>query len=268
MKMPKFCFPTNPTVDVVKNINTISRHGPDLIELGAEAPLGKADDLLKKVGKIKAALKRNDIGLEVIHTPWWMEFGSQYEQVRKAWVAEAKKSINLARKLGAGKVCFHAHSRGMAVREGTYKRTVLKPFSLSMKQLAAFARPYKIRVMLENTPGKSEISDFENFKWIIDHTPGLFVHLDVGHAFILGGMKEIERYLKTFKRKVIYIHLHDNNGIEDEHVGFEHGKINLKKVVRLLKKYDYSHEIGFEVFSGWKEARRSLKMTKRLWKLN
>lgn len=264
--MPKFCFPTNPLLDAAQQIASIRKAGFDLIELGLEAPEGLPEKILKEKGRIKKILRKYDTCVHVVHTAWWMEFGSHYEGVRKAWLAEARKAVDVAHAFGAGKVNFHSHARGMTTKSPKHKKELLKLFSQSMKEIIAYAKPFGIKIMLENTAGRGEIKEFSDFKWLVDKTPGLYVHLDVGHAFVMGGMKEIERYLKAFSRKTLYVHIHDNHGKEDEHLGIGEGSIDFRETVRLLKKYGYKEPLGLEVFSGSiGNAAKSLRKLKGLW---
>ena len=56
--------------------------------------------------------------------------------------------------------------------------------------------------MIENSGEGGELVLFEDIKRIVDNVPGLYFHLDLGHAFIWDGMKGVEKYLRYFKKKL------------------------------------------------------------------
>ncbi|MCX6770004.1 MAG: TIM barrel protein [Candidatus Micrarchaeota archaeon] len=55
-------------------------------------------------------------------------------------------------------------------------------------------------------------------------------------------------YLAQFKKKIVHVHLHDNNRREDLHLPLGAGKIGVEKVVRELKSF-YDGTITLEVHS-------------------
>lgn len=55
---------------------------------------------------------------------------------------------------------------------------------------------------------------------------------DIGHANTLG---KIENFLDTLSMYIVNIHLHDNNGINDEHLPLGKGKINIVKTLEKIK---------------------------------
>ena len=70
--------------------------------------------------------------------------------------------------------------------------------------------------------------------------------------------------IKKFNKKLIHIHLHDNDGKEDQHLTIGKGNINWKKVIKVLKKY-YNKTITLEVFESKKERVLSKTKLKKLW---
>jgi sugar phosphate isomerase/epimerase len=59
--------------------------------------------------------------------------------------------------------------------------------------------------------------------------------------------------------------MHDNHGKHDEHLPLGNGKIDFRKVVKLLKNYNYDRTVTFEVFTSTRDAARSRDLFKRLW---
>ncbi len=238
---------TNPTKDILKEIEFIGKNDFDFVEIGMEWPEGKAENLLKKKNEILRLLKKYNL-FAIAHTAWWMNFSSPYELVRKAWVEEAKKEINAAKELGIKLINFHTHSREISSFYKDYKFLILENFVRSIKELINYAEKYDIKIMIENTMQKGEIVEFEDFKYIVNKIPKVKVNFDVGHAFIHGGMKTIKKYIKTFGNKIEHVHIHDNYGKGDDHLPLGVGILDWKKIIKELKKIGYDKTITLEIY--------------------
>ncbi|MBT7062709.1 sugar phosphate isomerase/epimerase, partial [Candidatus Woesearchaeota archaeon] len=81
--------------------------------------------------------------------------------------------------------------------------------------------------------------------------------------FCVDKYREIEKYFKVFGKNIIHIHISDNFGEEDDHLQLGDGKINWKKVAKLLKKYKYNGTITPEVFNGTGGAKRAAAILKK-----
>lgn len=63
----------------------------------------------------------------------------------------------------------------------------------------------------------------------------LDINLDIGHAHAYSGMPVIE-WFDTLGEKIGYVHLHDNDGVNDHHIGLGQGTIPLMRVFESLKE--------------------------------
>lgn len=199
------------------------------------------------------------------HTTWWMDFSSPYTYVRKAWIKEAKRKIDVAQRFRIKLINFHTHSRGVKPFYKKYKKEILDNFISSLKELMTYAKKKNMQIILENATETGEITDFTTIKYIINKISNIKIHLDIGHAYIHGGMKNIKKFILTFRNRIVHIHMHDNHGKEDEHLPIDKGKINYKAVVKLLKKICFDNTITFEIFTNRKDAKKSMEKIKRLW---
>jgi len=66
--------------------------------------------------------------------------------------------------------------------------------------------------------------------------PNVKVNLDIGHAHCYSKVSVLE-WINTLKSKIGYVHLHDNNGKNDEHLGLGMGNIPMKEVLEALNTY-------------------------------
>jgi sugar phosphate isomerase/epimerase len=262
----KFGKLTNPTIDILEEIKTTHDLGFDYVEIGIEGPTEKPETILKEKKQVLKLLKKYKL-FAIAHSFWSMELGCDYENIRKAWLEEGKKIIRLCNELGIKLINFHSHSRGMYNKDRKSKKIVLNNLVKSLKELVEYGKNYNVEVMLENAAESYEITDLKDFKYIVDRVPELKVHLDVGHAFLYGGMKNVENFIKTFKNKLVHIHIHDNHGKRDEHLPLGAGSIDYKKIIKLLKKAKYNKTITFEIFSKDMDLiENSLKKLKKLCK--
>lgn len=265
MSLPKFGMLTNPTIDILKEIGTVARFGFDYVELGIEEPKGKPDILNKRKEEILDFLQKNKF-FAIGHFVWWAELGTTYDLVRRAWLEECKKAIEICSKLEIKKLTVHSHSRGTSLRNKDSKKVILDNCIRSLKELVEYGRKFDVNIMFENAVERPEITSLKDFKYIISRVPGIKVHLDIGHAFIWGGMKNIRNFIMVFRSEIEHVHLHDNHGKEDEHLPIGKGKINFIQVIKLLKKINYDKTITLEVFSkNRKDVIKSREKIKKLW---
>jgi len=102
----------------------------------------------------------------------------------------------------------------------------------------------------------STIEDFRKFFEEIDENVCLV--LDTGHANLLG---RVEAFLTEFSNEIVHLHVHDNNGKIDEHLGVAYGNINWHRVLSLLNKMRFDGSIIIEAVTHWKETREKLEQS-------
>ncbi len=264
--MIEFGIETNPRLDVLKELKAIAGLKVDFVELGIERPGGSVPILKKYKNKILNLLEKNNL-YAIGHTDPSLKFGSLNEKERKVSLKMAKEMIKMAALLQMKLMNFHFYNRYDEINSEEERKIFLRNFSNSMKLLIKFAKSKKITLMLENlTHQHYGITHLEDFEFVIKRNPSLKVHLDVGHAYLKGGMEEIENYIKKFKKKIVHLHMHDNRGHADEHLAIGKGTINYRHIIKLLKKINFNKTITLEVFSGKKDAVASIQKIKKLWK--
>ena len=264
---PAFGLLTNPLENVPLEISRIKRLGFDYVEIGIEEPNATPRILMAQKDDIVSALTQYAL-VPLGHTAYWVGFGSSHEEVRQGWVREAKEMIHTASQLGIRLLNFHFNSRlGMVGRTESSKETFLQNFTNSMEELTRFATQDRLELMLENVPHEygHPLESLASFSQVMKEVPALKFHLDVAHAFIENRMKGVKEYLDAFNDRLAHIHIHDNHGEQDEHLPLGNGKIDFKKVVKLLKEIDYDRTITFEVFTSRSDAVRSMRYLKKLW---
>ncbi len=266
MAIPKFGRLTNPRENILKEIELTSKLGFDFVEIGIEGPGGDPDILIKSKAKILKAVRDNGL-FAIAHTSWWFDLGSPYENVRCGWVEEGKRVIRVANEMKINLINFHSHLIGSFIEIPSAKKQALKNYVRSMQELVDYGKSLGVGVMLENATEKREITMLADVKFIVDRVKDLGFHLDVGHAYMHGGMKNVFDYMNTFRPKIWHIHMHDNHGISDEHLPLGSSNLEYEKVVSALKKIGYDKTITLEVFCKDADyAQYSMNKLKKLWK--
>ena len=253
---------TNPSNEILDEITKAYELDFEYVEIGIEGPEGNPLIIEKKKNEILKLLQKfnqKPIG----HTAYWIDFSSDYEYIRHAWILEAMREIKIAKKIGIDLINFHANLNGMFYGEN--RKIPLHNMIKSLREIVSYAHKYKIQVMLENVPLSNGIHNLDEFKYIIDSVPSLFVHLDIPHAFTSGGMKSVIGYINTFKNKIIHVHWHDNHGNRDEHLPIGAGLIDHQKILKALRSIDYDRTITLEVFTNSNDAKSSANKLKFMW---
>jgi sugar phosphate isomerase/epimerase len=264
---PKFGLLTSPVEAVPQQIGRFKRLGFDYVEVGMEEPAATPRILMEQKNEITTALALNAMSA-LGHTAYWVGFGSSHENVREGWVMEGKDMVRAASELGISLLNFHFYSRfgSVGVTE-RWRETFLRNFTNSMRELAQFAAQRGVGLMLENVPPENghPLESLTYFSQVMSAVPTLKFHFDVAHAFIENRMKGVKEYLDTFNGRLSHIHIHDNHGKRDEHLPLGEGKIDLRKVVRLLKEYKYDRTVTFEVFTSLPDAVHSRHRFQKIW---
>ncbi len=85
--------------------------------------------------------------------------------------------------------------------------------------------------------------------------PNFDICLDIGHTNCCSKMPASE-WIKNLKDKIGYVHLHNNYGEKDEHLGLEKGTIPIIEVCETLNKY--TPEAIWTLETGFDDTRKSV----------
>ena len=104
-----------------------------------------------------------------------------------------------------------------------------------------------LRIAIENVPQKygSIMKTTEDFARLYLETGlnDIGIILDTGHANLEA---QIERFLKQFPDKIYELHLSDNMGENDQHLGIGYGKIDWEQLAAQLKQIRFDGIIMIE----------------------
>ena len=125
------------------------------------------------------------------------------------------------------------------------------------------ARQAGTRFCLENVPSYwgdvlgDRVTDFEYiFSSVSDPVVGFT--LDTGHAVLSGGYLN---YIKVLGRRLIYAHLHSNDGATDRHQGYPKGVLDWEEALRAMMASGFRgpYNIEFDYDNGGRALRDLLR---------
>lgn len=213
-------------------------------------------EYLDLVYRIKTEL---DVGFTV-HAPVLdIHLGSLNQKIREIAQAEIKASLDFARDIGASLVVVHpapailsmpagewCKQNYESLREATEKSIQQESNVLrSLKDLADYAPDILLGV--ENLIFPHELyrspKEIQELLEKVNRSNVGFT-FDVGHAQISG--HNPTDFINVLGDQLYHVHLHDNNGVIDEHLPLGQGIIDYVGIIQSLKQNDYLGVVNLE----------------------
>jgi sugar phosphate isomerase/epimerase len=130
----------------------------------------------------------------------------------------------------------------------------------SIRQLHKTSKEFGLRIAIENVPQKygSIMKTTEDFQRLYKETglTNIGIVLDTGHANL---ENQIKPFLKQLPDRIMHLHLSDNMGETDEHLGIGYGKINWQNLTTQLKNMQFKGIIMIESVFNVPESLEKLK---------
>lgn len=176
-------------------------------------------------------------GKITMHGPFLdMVSGSPDPRINAVCVARYSHALRIAADIGAQQVVFHANFIGSLhndfYREGWHARNLE-----FWPAVAEYAEQQGVTILLENM-WEFDPSIIGNLLSDISH-PRLRACLDVGHAHLFTHRTfSFDDWMRVMDPWVDEIHMNNNNGILDEHHGFdwEHGVLSYADLLPKLRQ--------------------------------
>lgn len=254
-----------PLKDLEEEIRAISSLGFDFLELALDAPKGLSALIWERRDRISELIKECSLGL-VAHLPTFVWPADLTPRIRKASLEECLEGLHLASYLNAHCVVLHPGSflglGNLAMDLST--RAALE----SLEALVEKASSLGLQVGLENMfPRGGWLVTPRDFASVLKRFPSLGITLDVGHAFIGGGLQRIQEFLSTYPDRILHLHLSDNWGERDDHLPIGAGKLPFPEVAAALHECGYKGWATLEVFSPDRDYLRiSRRKLQRMWR--
>lgn len=158
-------------------------------------------------------------------------------------------------------------AHGLDRREYNYTKDQVELVKESLADLCEYGRRLGVMIALENIQAGEDNPEELGTNIInhIKHFPGigLYYCLDIGHA-VLNGVDIIDE-IKAAGDRLVSLHIHNNNGVDDSHVIPSNGIIDWPYIYRELRTtYGYSGKFVLEVY-GDKDATKTMDSIKQLF---
>jgi sugar phosphate isomerase/epimerase len=188
-------------------------------------------DVLKEIG-VSQGLKYS------VHAPFAdVNIASPSSSLRRAMMRRLQRSIMHAQALDAYVWVFHPGTKtGIS---SFYPGVDWLQNLNSVQSLAKVAEESGVTIAIENVPEPypglmKSVKDFEEFYAQFRGDMGMV--LDVGHSNVNG---QTESFIRAFSDKIVHIHLSDNDGSGDQHLGIGQGTIDWGRLAALMREISY-----------------------------
>ncbi len=180
-----------------------------------------------------------------VHAPFSdINIASPSDSMRKAMIKRLKKSLTFADQLEAYIWVFHP-----GIKTGIsefYPGMDWKQNLQTAKLLVRMAGSLGVQPAIENVPEPfpflmKSVEDFQRFYDEFGDDLGMV--LDVGHSNI---NKQTMLFVKNFAKRIAHMHISDNQGQFDQHLGVAQGTVDWKVFAEQVKRTGYKGAIIVE----------------------
>jgi len=183
--------------------------------------------------RLEAALPSYKIKLS-IHAPITdVNIGALSDRMREAATMEIIASMEHAIQLKADTVTFHPGFQSMVV-PGTAARARERA-KRSIRTIDRLMGEFGITAVLENMPSLKFMigTHAKELFEMVDGT-NMKICYDIGHA---NTVNQIDEIIDLLGDRIKNVHIHDNNGGNDDHMTIGDGQIDFKSVLKRLSNY-------------------------------
>lgn len=239
---------------------------PDWVLGGSTWGFFVGDDRSDRASRLEAVRAIIDLGLGVEVWPT-REFSdsdpspTEIEQIREACAAapfvsvhirsrywhwnpgELREEIGLAASIGASTLVVHPICFGLVGPGDRFDAG-------EIARVAADGVVVGVRIALENV--RNSIWALDRVLDAIGDDPeetNVGICVDVGHALLSSdaGDRPVRTYLERYHSALVHLHLHDNGGVDDDHLVPGEGVLEWSRLVETLSELEYVGSAALEV---------------------
>ncbi len=258
-------------------------YGYSSIEIWADVPQKWSGDFNEKEQR-KLADTLDSFGFQSsIHAPIWdVNTASHITNFRKESINQIKWTMHLAQNLGSKLITLHPGHMPPYPFMTSIRERGKRNFLDSLQNLIDYSLETGVLIGLENVPiSLSFCYTLTDLIEYVNNFENLNVTLDIAHAYIVEKYLEFfdprrasvppeSRIVKTIRKlgkRLINIHLHDNDGSYDAHKIPGEGTINFKPIMEVLKKINYNGLVALEIWGSKEPEKAALKARNAIEKL-
>ncbi len=212
----------------------------------------------KRVAKLNAIAKAKGIRYTV-HAPFAdINIASPSKPMLNASIKRLEQSMAYASDLQAQLWVFHPGAKtGIS---SFYPGADWKQNVKSIRELHETAEKHGLNTAIENLPEKYGFimrnpEDFTKFYKETD-LADVGIVLDIGHANL---ENQTINFLRKLPDKIVHLHVSDNMGENDQHLGIGYGKIDWQQFAETLREIVYDKTIVLETVEHVEESLQKLR---------
>jgi len=189
----------------------------------------------------------------LVHAPFdGINISTPQTFLRKASLKLIERSMRNAHKIEAKLIVIHSGFKSPF--DYLKPKTTWNIFLDVLKFIDKIASELDIYVGIENMPSnsfalihshKDAIAFLNEMKSSLEK---IGLTLDIGHSNTIGN-DEIKEFLSSLGNHIIHVHVHDNNGRNDDHLPVGSGNINWKAFANMIKNLKLVGGLTLEVMS-------------------
>jgi len=203
------------------------------------------DTINKKLNKFK------DYHIS-LHGPY---YGTEHSKEKGTMAYEISKeyfisTLELSKDLNSKYIVYHHNNCKVELKN---KREMIKNSSENLLELNELAKAYGTDIVVENAGVLSHNNMLFNEKEFIAMAKSISnkILIDIGHAF--ANKWDLNYVISELKDKIAAYHLHNNDGVEDNHNRIRNGKLNIDSFFEIYKKYTPDAELVLEYSKNCRE---------------
>ena len=221
------------------------------------------DEGLHELSKARV-MKLNEIAKAIgirytVHAPFAdINVASPSKPILNACVKRLEQSMSYARDLDAQLWVFHPGAKtGIS---SFYPNQDWKQNTETIRKLHMTAEKYGLNTAIENLPERYGfiMRNPEDFQRFYKETSlrDIGIVLDVGHANL---ENQTINFLRKLPDKIVHLHISDNMGENDQHLGIGYGKIDWQQFAETLREIVYDKTIVLETVEHVEESLQKLR---------
>jgi len=245
-----FCL-GEPFPSLLKHLQKVDVRHVEIVDEGSHTLNDKRVKALKKLAQSK------DLDVTV-HAPFaGINIALPSPVLRRTILKRLKKSIVYAGQLDCRLWLFHP---GLQTGVSHFYPELDWQLNLdSVRALLKIGRKEGVEIAIENVPEPhpfimKNVQDFSRFYDELNDDIGLV--LDVAHANL---NRQIQDFIRQFSEKIVHMHVSDNDGAEDLHLGIGYGTIDWEGVAKAVKEAKYGNVIMLESVEYVEESLQTLR---------
>ena len=224
-------------VTVGESLEMVDVLGPefDFVEIGIEeggVPAEHPATIRDRIDRVGCSL--------CVHLPFKQDLVTPVPEINRAIIDFLDRLLEWSAAAGARKAVLHGTARN------PHDMTLRETAEQQLSAIAERGGDRGVEVVVENVGHQArgfQLSVLSELAGQTD-TPVCF---DIGHAYMEDGQDGIERFLKSARKRISHLHVHDVRSRGDTHLPVGAGEIDYTPMAELLPNFDET--VAVEVFT-------------------